>query len=72
MISALFVIELMSLKNFQEKNEVKQNEINNQLFSKLNEINNNVIKIQTIFSREREKMNKTSKAFDIKAFMIYR
>ena len=44
------------LEKFQEKNEAKQNEINNQLFSKLNEINNNVIKIQTIFQeREREK-----------------
>ena len=44
------------LEKFQEKNEAKQNEINNQLFSKLNEVNNNVIKILTIFDeREREK-----------------
>ena len=44
------------LEKFQEKNEAKQNEINNQLFSKLNEVNNNVIKIQTIFQeRDREK-----------------
>ena len=44
------------LEKFQEKNEAKQNKINDQLFSKLNEINNNVIKIQTIFQeREREK-----------------
>jgi len=42
------------LEKFQEKNEAKQNEINNQLFSKLNEVNNNVIKILTIFD-EREK-----------------
>ena len=42
------------LEKFQEKNEAKQNKINDQLFSKLNEINNNVIKIQTIF-QEREK-----------------
>lgn len=42
------------LEKFQEKNEVKQNEINNQLFTKLNEVNNNVIKILTIFD-EREK-----------------
>lgn len=42
------------LEKFQEKNEVKQNEINNQLSSKLNEVNNNVIKILTIFE-EREK-----------------
>ena len=46
------------LEKFQEKNEAKQNEINNQLFSKLNEVNNNVIKILTIFDeREREKRN---------------
>jgi len=44
------------LEKFQEKNETKQNEINNQLFSKLNEVNNNVIKILTIFD-EREKRN---------------
>ena len=44
------------LEKFQEKNEAKQNEINNQLYSKLNEVNNNVIKILTIFDeREREK-----------------
>ena len=42
------------LEKFQEKNEAKQNEINNQLSSKLNEVNNNVIKILTIFE-EREK-----------------
>jgi len=42
------------LEKFQEKNEAKQNKINNQLFSKLNEVNNNVIKILTIFD-EREK-----------------
>ena len=42
------------LEKFQEKNEAKQNEINNQLFSKLNEVNNNVIKVLTIFD-EREK-----------------
>ena len=42
------------LEKFQEKNESKQNDINNQLFSKLNEVNNNVIKILTIFD-EREK-----------------
>ena len=46
------------LEKFQEKNEAKQNEINNQLYSKLNEVNNNVIKILTIFDeREREKRN---------------
>ena len=52
--NGLINYRLDKIEEFQAKREIKQEEINSQLFSKINEVNQNVIKILTIFD-EREK-----------------